>query len=1027
MLLVPFWASAQEYNFRNYGPEDGLVHAEVNQVIQDSQGYIWVATASGVSRFDGHTFENYTSENGLTAGSVVEIAEHPEGQIWVSVLGEGIDIIEDGKVSHLDLELPSNEVSAFLATDEGMWIGTFGGACFVKGDSIIQTITSANGLAADNVHSIFEDSRGGLWFGTFGGGVSKMREDGFTNYHVGNGLVNNYITGFIENSNGDLVISTLGGVSIFKRDQFINITRNQGLINSQTNAMSVGPKGRTWLASFDGMTILDRTGPMLLSTENGLPHNEVSCVMHDDQGNTWMGTKNGLSRLNDLQFSYLAIGADDDLEMEPTAFLVNDSAAWVANEVGGVYAYDQLGFRAVMNDADLTDHPISAMVQMDDGTIWAGTSDFSGLITIEDGRLGIYADEFGLADNNINCLEVTAGGELVIGTPNGLSVYNGDFEMVMLDADPDQMNVTALAISDEGEWAIGMFDGAIFRGDRHNLQRVGGIENDKQINDLAFVGSHLIAATEGNGAIFLGDSISFLTDSTGLNSNYVRALQLAKDELIISTSKGVNVVELNSGEVLESYGRNNGLKWVDGQIGALAAHGSKIWIGTASGVVSMDRKESKTSAAAPRVVMRGLQLFYKDVNWVSEGKALDDELNLPVDLSLSYSKNYLRFQFVGLDHQNPEGITYQWILEGFENAWNPPTSLAQANYPNLPPGDYTFKLRACNQDGVCNEDEVAYSFSINPPFWQTWWFYFILFAVAVVGTYAFIKYREQRLIEEKEVLEATVEERTKELREQKEIVEAQHDHITESIEYAKNIQMAILPSEEELTSAFEDHFVLYSPKETVGGDFYWTYRKGDEVWAAAVDCTGHGVSGAFMSMIGSDLLNQIIIEKGILEPEKVLAEMDKGILLAFAQSAAEFESDQGMDLGLVRINMKTNQAIYAGAQRPIYIISNGELTEIEGDRAGISSRRPEEEKVFTAHLLDLKKGDVIYLSSDGFADQFGGPKGKKFMTRRLKETLIENHQLSMSDQVNGLKKALDDWKGDEFNQIDDIVVFGIKL
>lgn len=1027
LLLASFWSTAQQYNFRNYGPEDGLVHAEVNQVIQDSQGFIWVATSSGVSQFDGHSFENFSSENGLVSGAVVALAEDSEGRIWVSVLGKGIEIIDDGAISHLELSFPSNEISAMLQTDEGMWVGTFQGACLVNGDSIVKTLTTEDGLSANNVHSIFQDSKGSIWFGTFGGGISKLHSEGFTSYHVGNGLVNNYVTGVIEDSHGDLVISTLGGISIFKRDQFINITRNQGLINSQTNAMSIGPRGRTWLASFDGMTVLDRSGAIHLTAENGLPHNEVSSVIHDSQGNTWMGTKSGLSRLNDLQFSYLSIGPDKDLEIEPTSFLIMDSTVWLSNEVGGVYRHDGTGYLPVIDDLDLSDHPISSMVKTDDGIVWVGTSDFSGLISIEGEQLSIYADEFGLADNNINCLETTTGGDLVIGTPNGLSIYNGDFEMVLLDADPDQSNVTALAVSDEDEWAIGMFDGSIFSGNRHDLQAIELDSIDHEINDLCFTATGLVAATEGAGLYFFGDSTVHLTDSTGLSSNYVRAVLFGGDEVIVSTSKGIDVIDPSTWIVTESYNRGNGLKWTDCQVGALEIDDSKIWVGTASGVMVMNRKERKESLGSPQIIMKGLQLFYKDVNWLADGQTLNSETRLPDNLELSYSKNYLRFQFVGIEHQNPESVTYQWILEGFESAWSPASSIAQANYPNLPPGDYIFKLKACSFQGSCSENEIEYAFSIKPPFWQTTWFYLLLLAVAIMGTYSFIKYREQKLIEEKAVLETTVEERTKELREQKEIVEAQHEHITEGIEYARNIQMAILPSANEMDDAFDDHFVLYSPKETVGGDFYWMFKKGDEVWAAALDCTGHGVSGAFMSMIGSDLLNQIVIENGVMDPEKILTEMDKGIVLAFAQSAQEFESDQGMDLCLARINVKTNKVDYAGAQRPLYIISDSELREINGDKAGISSRKSEKEKVFTCHSLNLKKGDQIYMTSDGYADQFGGPKCKKFMTRRLKETLMENQGLSMKDQGAGLKKALDDWLGTDNNQIDDIVVFGIKL
>jgi ligand-binding sensor domain-containing protein/serine phosphatase RsbU (regulator of sigma subunit) len=1027
LLFVPFWSLAQQYDFRNYGPEEGLVHAEVNQVIQDSKGFIWVATSNGVSQFDGHSFENFSSENGLSSGSVVALAEDLKGRIWVSVLGQGIDIIDDGLISHLELTFPSNEISAMLQTEAGMWVGTFQGACLIQSDSIVKTYSTEDGLSADNIHSIFQDSNGFLWFGTFGGGISKLHNEGFTSYHAGNGLVNNYVTGLIEDVNGDLVISTLGGVSIFKRDQFINITRNQGLINSQTNSISIGPRGRKWLASFDGMTVMDRSETVVLTTENGLPHNEVSSVIHDNQGNTWIGTKSGLSRLNDLQFSYLDIGPDKGLEIEPTSFLIMDSTVWLSNEVGGVFYHDGFGFLSVIDDLDLSDHPISSMVKTIDGNVWVGTSDFSGLISIEGEQLSIYADDFGLADNNINCLETTSGGDLVIGTPNGLSIYNGDFEIVMMDANPDQSNVTALAISEEDIWAVGMFDGSIFKGDQNDLKRIEFDSIDHEVNDLLFLNGHVLAATEGMGLYFFGDSIVHLADSTGLSSNYIRALVFCNDELIITTSKGIDIVDPATWIVTESYNRGNGLKWTDCQVGAVAVDGSTIWIGTSSGVIVMNRTEAKKSLVPPRIIMKGLQLFYKDVNWALDNQTLDPNTNLPDQLELSYSKNYLRFQFVGIEHQNPENVSYQWILEGFEAAWNPPTSVAQANYPNLPPGDYVFKLKACSFQGSCSENEVEYSFSIEPPFWQTTWFYLLLLAIAVISTYSFIKVREQKLIQEKEILEATVEERTKELREQKEIVEAQHEHITEGIEYARNIQMAILPSAEEMDDAFEDHFVLYSPKETVGGDFYWTLKKGDEVWAAAVDCTGHGVAGAFMSMIGSDLLNQIIIENGITDPEKVLAEMDKGIVLAFAQSAQEFESDQGMDVCLLRVNLETNKVDYAGAQRPLYIISDSELQEIDGDKAGVSSRKSEEEKVFTCHTLNLKKGDQIYMTSDGYADQFGGPKNKKFMTRRLKETILENQALSMHEQGDGLKKAMDDWLGTDNSQIDDIIVFGIKL
>lgn len=1030
-MLVPFLGHSQQYNFAVYQPEDGLQHAEVNHVIQDSKGFIWAATHAGVSRFDGIEFTSFSVDEGLPAGEVIALAEDGRGRIWVSILGQGVYLLNAGSVEELkgNANLPSSEVHAMMFNEgEGMWLGTFQGACLIQGDTVSTILTSDDGLAADNLHSIFRSSDGAIWFGTFGSGVSRMKNGEFRSFNTTNGLVHNYVTGILEDEVGSMIISTLGGISIYKRNEFINITRDQGLINSQTNGISIGSKGRIWLASFDGLTVLDRRGSIYLSAENGLSHNEVRSIMHDDQGNVWMGTKKGLCKLTTLRIRFLETTDDSELEMEPTGFVSTNSGMLVSNGVGGIYTGGDASYRPLIEDFDLLDHPISSMAMTSDSTLWAGTSDFSGLISIQDGQLSIYADEFGLADNNINCLEVTAEDELLIGTPSGLSIYDGDFRNVMLDVDPDHLNVTAVSITEGGSWHIGLFNGEVFSGNEESLKGPDQAFTSSAINDLLQVDDLLFVATEGDGLFVVSDSIQRISTDHGLPSNTIRAIAKHDGWIYVSTSKGISVLEQTSGwSIQKSYTGNNGLRWNDCQPNALTVRNNELWVGTASGVVILNLNEPEASQAAPQLQLGGLQLFYKDVDWAERKFEVDAKTGLPNDLVLGYQDNYLRFQFVGLDHANPEGVSYQWMLEGFDQEWNPSTELRLANYPNLPEGNYVFRLKACNYSGACTEEEVAYSFEIKPPFWRTIWFYLILAIAAVAGTIGYVKWREQRLIAEKEVLEATVEERTSELREQKEIVEAQHEHIKEGIEYAKNIQMAILPSEEELNDAFADHFVLYSPKETVGGDFYWMFKEGDIIWAAAVDCTGHGVSGAFMSMIGSDLLNQIVIEKRIREPELILAEMDKGIELAFAQSAKEFESDQGMDVALVRIDSNTNKVDFAGALRPIYAVHKGELIEHEGDRLAVSSSPNEEPKVFTRISLDLEAGDMIYLSSDGFADQFGGPKGKKFMTRRLKELITQNHELKLDDQKKAFEKALNDWKGTEFNQIDDNVIFGIRL
>jgi serine phosphatase RsbU (regulator of sigma subunit) len=238
--------------------------------------------------------------------------------------------------------------------------------------------------------------------------------------------------------------------------------------------------------------------------------------------------------------------------------------------------------------------------------------------------------------------------------------------------------------------------------------------------------------------------------------------------------------------------------------------------------------------------------------------------------------------------------------------------------------------------------------------------------------------------------------------------------------------MAVLPSTEEMKRVFSDHFVLYRPKETVGGDFYWMYSNDKVTWAAIIDCTGHGVAGAFMSMIGSDLLNQIIIEKRTDNPAEVLEALDKGIKLAFAQSATEFEDEKGMDLSLIRIDRSTRMVAFAGAHRPLYVAVNNEIIELHGNQFSISCAI-DGDKVFTTQQFPMVEGMRLFLFSDGYADQFGGSKGKKFMTNKMKQVIMSCLDRPMVEQQAALEYALDLWKGKEYPQVDDILVMCIQL
>jgi len=260
------------------------------------------------------------------------------------------------------------------------------------------------------------------------------------------------------------------------------------------------------------------------------------------------------------------------------------------------------------------------------------------------------------------------------------------------------------------------------------------------------------------------------------------------------------------------------------------------------------------------------------------------------------------------------------------------------------------------------------------------------------------------------------------IREQLSIIEEKNKNILDSINYAKRIQQAILPGDEEIKKAFPDSFILYKPKDVVSGDFYWFAQRDEKKLIAAVDCTGHGVPGAFMSMIGSALLNEIVNEKNISEAGKILNILRESIIRSLKQTGAQGEQKGGMDISLCVI--ENNRAQFAGANNPIWMILKGEFKEIKGDKQPIGIHIFS--KPFTSHNIEIQKGDCLYIFSDGYADQFGGDQGKKFKYRQLQETLVSIYEKPMGEQKKTLNDIIEKWRG-TLEQIDDILVIGIRI
>lgn len=282
----------------------------------------------------------------------------------------------------------------------------------------------------------------------------------------------------------------------------------------------------------------------------------------------------------------------------------------------------------------------------------------------------------------------------------------------------------------------------------------------------------------------------------------------------------------------------------------------------------------------------------------------------------------------------------------------------------------------------------------------------------------------------------------KEIAEQSHIIAEKNKDITDSINYAKRIQEAILPTDEEMKEVFDDCFVYYRPKDIVSGDLYWASTVtttpvngvGKKVsLVAALDCTGHGVPGAFMSIVGHTILEQTLTDPSVNNPGQALDYLSKGVIRTLKQKAGDdFSIKDGMDISMCAVDLKERKLEFAGANNPLYLVRKGELMQISGDKqpigAYITDQRP-----FTSHTVQLEKGDCVYIFTDGLADQFGGPKGKKFKYKQLQQLLIDNHNLSMQQQRGAFEKAIMDWmnypsdEGKGYEQTDDMLLIGFRV
>ncbi len=502
-----------------------------------------------------------------------------------------------------------------------------------------------------------------------------------------------------------------------------------------------------------------------------------------------------------------------------------------------------------------------------------------------------------------------------------------------------------------------------------------------------------------------------------------------------------------------------------------------VWLGGNDGIVRLDTRMAATYQDPFHAVIRKVLLNEDSTIFAGAFRnrfgAAGLEQNTDWVPVIEFGKNVLRFVCAATSYDNAAANEFQYrlILEGNwwsarDTAWSNWTKESYKEYTNLSEGRYQFMARARNIYHV--ESNVAsFEFVIPTPWYRSWWAILLYVVLGAGGVYGLVRWRVRSLEEDKRLLEEKVAERTAEVVQQKELIEqksiileqanveitrqksqlenafeeiraaneslsaayAEIDHknheILDSILYAKRIQEATMPQSQLLSEWLPNSFLLFKPKDIVSGDFYWFTRKGNVVHVAAADCTGHGVPGAFMSMMGCSLLNQIVNEQGVTEPAQILNVLNEKVKRNLHQNEPGSTSKDGMDICLAAIDLDARTFSFAAANNPLYYITGGELQEHKADKFPIGGGQYEN-VVFHSHSFAYSSGEAIYLFSDGYADQFGGPKGRKFMYKKFKELLFEIHQRPAAEQLEILDKTMEEWKAGR-EQIDDILVIGIRF
>lgn len=1078
LLFIPIIGGAQQFHFKKYSLQEGLSRSGVYSILQDNAGFLWVGTeGGGVCIFDGKNFINYTRQNGLAAENVRVIFEDDRGVIWLGT-SNGLSYFNGKKFFSLSTDdgLADNFVRSITQDHEGnIWVGTNKGISIIDPDEkgISGKLNFNFNLPHMKVRSLLAQGEV-VWIGT-DKGLCKYEDHKITIYDKEHGLSNELILCMYEDFEGSLWVGTQEGLNRMDGEFFESWGIEDGLAHERVRSITQDMYGQLWIGTSDGVSIYNGWEFKSLSEQNGLSNERVRCITHDSFDNIWIGTYfGGIMKYNHQDF----------VSYTPNEGLISNQILSISEDEKGdiiVGTYDGvsklkiksdklIGSNTVSLENGLYSNSVRSVYKDEHDMYWYGTD--LGISIIGNNKVTHINEEDGLLNTEVTIIK-KYNGKYWVGTKEGLAIIeetedyvNFDVKFILADDGLAGREVSCIQQSEDGEVWVSFADGkiSVFHDDKFVNPTMPDTREEFMTMCIDTLGRIWIG-TNGNG-IYYGYynhkdhqmDLEHITETDGLVSNSIYSILEVEGKIWAGHENGLDLITWESDSIfnVKSFGPENGFFGMqNNQNASYEDSNGNLWFGTVNGLFCLKYREigQITTGVYSINYISSIRIGGKKIDWSQSEwcTGVDGQFNLPSNLILPYHKNNISFEFIGLNFIHPKKVKYKWKLEGFDKEWCPPTSKNYAAYTNLEPGKYKFMLKSSNEHGEIVGDPISFEFSIDKPIWDTWGFRIAASVVAALLIWLIMRLRTRRLIKQKRALELVIKDRTKEIQDQADELQIKNQEVTDSIKYSKRIQGSILPGKEKLKQYLGDHFVFYKPKDIVSGDFYWADQSTaneNEFFFAAADCTGHGVPGAMVSLIGTRALTAAVRENKLLNTNEVLDETTRIVVEAFTDLESGEIIKDGMDIALCMLDYSDKENVrfqFSGAQNPIWIVRkesdpdievNGsivppdiieaghKLFEIKGNKQPIGYF--EGAVPFDCAEGILKPGDRVYLFTDGFADQFGGDKGKKYKYKTLKKLILSNQNHSMSNQKDEYREAFFDWKRD-LEQVDDVCLMGVQV